>query len=136
MINKRKVRLMARTAMYVKHEGAEDIPKAKYYKQDYVGLNMWVTAIAVTIAYILILFLLACYNFEYIIDNLTTMNYTLLAVILIMVYILMMVIFLVAGYFVYSYRYAMAENGIRVYQSRLSKIYKLNRTDLNKRPEQ
>lgn len=136
MINKRKVRLMARTAMYVKHEGTEDIPKAKYYKQDYVGLNMWVTAIAVTIAYLLILLLLACYNFEYIIDNLTTMNYTLLAVILIMVYILMMVIFLVAGYFVYSYRYAAAENGIRVYQNRLSKIYKLNRTDLNKRPEQ
>ena len=136
MINKRKVRLMARTAMYVRHEGAEDLPKAKYYKQDYVGLNMWVTAIAVTIAYILILFLLACYNFEYIIDNLTTLNYTLLAVILIMVYILMMVIILGAGYFVYSYRYAMAENGIRVYQSRLSKIYKLNRTDLNKRPEQ
>ncbi len=26
MINKRKVRLMARTAMYLKHEGTEDIP--------------------------------------------------------------------------------------------------------------
>lgn len=132
MINKRKVRLMARTAMYVKHEGAEDIPKAKYYKRDYVGLHMWSTAIAVTIAYFLIMFLIACYNFEFIINNLTTMNYTLLAVILIMVYVLMMAIFLVAGYFVYSYRYAVAENGIKVYQSRLSKIYKLNRADSKK----
>ena len=53
MINKRKVRLMARTAMYLKHEGVEDLPKAKYYKSDYVGLYMWLTAIAVTVAFIL-----------------------------------------------------------------------------------
>lgn len=136
MINKRKVRLMARTAMYVRHEGSEDIPKAKYYKQDYVGLNMWMTAIAVTVAYLMILLLIACYNFEYIINNLTSINYTLLAVILVMVYILMMVVFLVAGYFVYSYRYSAAENGLRVYQNRLSKIYKLNRADLKKKSEQ
>ena len=32
MINKRKVRLMTRTAMYEKHECSNDINKAKYYK--------------------------------------------------------------------------------------------------------
>ena len=59
MINKRKVRLMARTAMYLKHEGTEDIPKSKYYRKDYVSLHMWLTAIAVTIAYFLLLILIA-----------------------------------------------------------------------------
>lgn len=58
MINKRKVRLMARTAMYLKHEGTEDIPKSKYYRKDYVSLHMWLTAIAVTIAYFYFLYLL------------------------------------------------------------------------------
>mgnify|MGYP000830207533 FL=1 len=52
MINKRKVRLMTRTAMYEKHECSNDINKAKYYKSDYVGLHMWTTAIAVTLSLI------------------------------------------------------------------------------------
>lgn len=129
MINKRKVRLMTRTAMYLKHEGGEDIPKAKYYKSDYIGINMWVTAIAVTIAYFLILLLVGCYNFEYIINHLTTMNYVALLAVIIMAYVLMMVIFLTAGYFVYSYRYVEAEAGIKVYQNRLQKIFKLNKAD-------
>lgn len=133
MINKRKVRLMARTAMYLKHEGVEDLPKAKYYKSDYVGLYMWLTAIAVTVAYFLILFLIACYNFEYIINHLTSINYTVLVVMLIMTYVLMMSVFLVIGYFVYSRRYTMAENGIRVYQNRLKKIFQLNKADRKKK---
>ena len=73
MINKRKVRLMTRTAMYEKHECSNDINKAKYYKSDYVGLHMWTTAIAVTIAYIIILMLVMSCNFEFIINNLTGM---------------------------------------------------------------
>jgi uncharacterized RDD family membrane protein YckC len=124
---------MARTAMYLKHEGVEDLPKAKYYKSDYVGLYMWLTAIAVTVAYFLILFLIACYNFEYIINHLTSINYTVLVVMLIMTYVLMMSVFLVIGYFVYSRRYTMAENGIRVYQNRLKKIFQLNKADRKKK---
>lgn len=92
MINKRKVRLMARTAMYLKHEGTEDIPKSKYYRKDYVSLHMWLTAIAVTIAYFLLLILIACCNFENLINRLTTMNYTVLLVVIILGYIAMMLI--------------------------------------------
>ena len=90
MINKRKVRLMARTAMYLKHEGTEDIPKSKYYRKDYVSLHMWLTAIAVTIAYFLLLILIACCNFESLINRLTTMNYTVLLVVIILGYIAML----------------------------------------------
>ena len=110
MINKRKVRLMARTAMYLKHEGTEDIPKSKYYRKDYVSLHMWLTAIAVTIAYFLLLILIACCNFENLINRLTTMNYTVLLVVIILGYIAMMLIFMFIAYFVYSYRYTESEN--------------------------
>lgn len=129
MVNKRKVRLMTRTALYEKHECSEDIPKAKYYKTDYVGLHMWTTAVAVTAAYFIILLLAAAYNFEYIVNNLTKMNYTLLVLLLVTVYATMMVLFLLIAYFVYSYKYTEAENGIKVYQSRLHKIFLMNKED-------
>ena len=66
---------MTRTAMYEKRDGAKDLPKAAYYRTDYVGVKMWCTAVAVTIAYVLILGLIALCNFEYFVNNLTRFNY-------------------------------------------------------------
>lgn len=129
MVNKRKVRLMARTAMYEKHDGATDLPKASYYKTDYVALQMWCTAIAVTVAYVLIIALVIACNFEYIINNLTKLNYMVIGVILGMGYIAMITLFLLVAYFLYSYRYIEAENGIKIYQSRLHKIFLMNKED-------
>ena len=133
MINKRKVRLMTRTAMYEKHECSNDINKAKYYKSDYVGLHKWTTAIAVTIAYIIILMLVMSCNFEFIINNLTNMNYTVLTVLLIMIYAAMMTVFMIIAYFIYSYRYVESENGIRIYRNRLHKIYLMNKAERNRK---
>ena len=133
MVNKRKVRLMARTAMYEKHECGSDLPKAKYYKSDYVGLHMWTTAFAVTIAYVICVFLVIACNFEFFINNITDLNYTVLAVILVMSYIAMMVVFMIIAYFIYSYRYIEAENGIRIYQNRLHKIFLMNKEDRKKK---
>lgn len=129
MVNKRKVRLMTRTAMYEKYEGDKDFPKASYYKTDYVAMQMWMTAIAVTFAYILIVALIIACNFEYIVNNLTDLNYRALIIILIMSYIALMTIYMLVSYFIYSYRYVEAENGIKLYQNRLHKIFLMNKED-------
>ena len=60
------------------------------------------------------------------------MNYTVLLVVIILGYIAMMLIFMFIAYFVYSHRYTESENGIKVYQNRLAKIYKLNKEDMKK----
>lgn len=129
MVNKRKVRLMTRTSMYEKHGGETDLSKAAYYKTDYVAIQMWFTAIAVTFAYILILALIFACNFEYIVNNLTDLNYRVLAVILIMSYIAIMTLYMLVSYFIYSYRFVEAENGIKIYQNRLHKIFLMNKED-------
>lgn len=129
MVNKRKVRLMSRTAMYEKHEGGKDLPKAAFYKSDYVSVNMWCTAIAVTVAYILILFLVIACNFEYAVSHLTDINYAILAVIVGVIYMAIMILYMLIAYFLYSYRFVEAENGIKIYQNWLHKIFLMNRED-------
>ncbi len=44
-------------------------------------------------------------------------------------YAAMMIFFLLVAYFVYSYKYVEAENGIKIYQSRLHKIFLMNKED-------
>ena len=48
MIDKRKVRLMTRAAIYEKRYGEEDIKITGYYQKDYSSLNTWITLIWVT----------------------------------------------------------------------------------------
>ena len=129
MVNKRKVRLMSRTAMYEKHEGNQDLPKAAFYKSDYVAVKMWCTAIAVTIAYILILCLVVACNFEYAVSHLTDINYGLLALVVGLIYVAIMVVYMLISYFIYSYRFVEAENGIKIYQNWLHKIFLMNKED-------
>jgi hypothetical protein len=129
MVNKRKVRLMSRTAMYEKHEGNQDLPKAAFYKSDYVAVKMWCTAIAVTIAYILILCLVVACNFEYAISHLTDINYGLLGLVVGLIYVAIMVVYMLISYFIYSYRFVEAENGIKIYQNWLHKIFLMNKED-------
>ena len=130
MISKRKVRFMARTAMYEKNQCTQSFPKAKYYKSDYLGLHMWITAVAVTVAYFIILALVIACNFERIINKLTDMNYTALAIILVSVYVAMMAFFMVVSYLVFSYRYVESENDIKVYQNRIHRIFLMNKADI------
>ena len=48
MVNKRKVRLMARTAMYEKHEGKRELKNVMYYRSDYIGMHMLFAGIGIT----------------------------------------------------------------------------------------
>lgn len=129
MVNKRKVRLMARTAMYEKHEGSTELKTAAYYKGDYVGLHMLLAGIGVTVAYLIALGLICAYKFEYILGHLTELNYRKLGSTTLIIYVLLLIAFQVISYFIYSFRYNENHSGIKLYLNRLKKIDKMNREE-------
>lgn len=75
MLNNRKVRLMARLAMYEQNEGKEDVRISKYFRTDFVRLNVLKTVVAITLGYLLILLLLIVYHSEYLIREAVTLDY-------------------------------------------------------------
>ena len=54
MVDKRKVRLMTKAAIYEKRHGEEDIKITGYYQKDYASLNTWITMIWVTVGFVLL----------------------------------------------------------------------------------
>ena len=44
---------MSRLAMYEQNEGKEDVRLSKYFRTDYVRLNVLKTVVAVTVGYLL-----------------------------------------------------------------------------------
>ena len=129
MVNKRKVRLMARTAMYEKHDGRKELKNAQYYRGDYIGMHMLFAGIGVTGGYLLTLVLVCIYRFEYIVNNLTKIDYRRLGSTLIVTYVLLLIAAQVMAYFVFSIRYGDYEDGMKMYISRLKKIDKLSREE-------
>lgn len=104
MVNKRKVRLMARTAMYEKHEGKRELKNVMYYRSDYIGMHMLFAGIGITGGYLLTLMLICAYRFEYIVNNLTKMDYRGLGSTLIVSYVLLLIVAQVISYFIFSMR--------------------------------
>ena len=51
MLDKRKIRLMTRAAIYDKTYGEEDMKITGYYQKDYISLNVWITLIWMTVGY-------------------------------------------------------------------------------------
>lgn len=120
---------MARTAMYEKHDGRKELKNARYYRGDYIGMHMLLAGIGVTGGYLLTLALICVYRFEYIVNNLTNIDYRRLGSTLIVTYVLLLIVAQVIAYFVFSIRYGDYEDGMKIYINRLKKIDKLNREE-------
>lgn len=120
---------MARTAMYEKHDGRKELKNARYYRGDYIGMHMLFAGIGVTGGYLLTLALICVYRFEYIVNNLTNIDYRRLGSTLIVTYVLLLIAAQVIAYFVFSIRYGDYEDGMKIYINRLKKIDKLNREE-------
>ena len=51
MLDKRKVRLMTKLALYEQKEGREDMKISAYYKKDYISMKTVATILWTTVGY-------------------------------------------------------------------------------------
>ena len=59
MLNENKVKMMTKMAIYEKNEGKKMLHNARYYKGDYVALAALKSTITTTLAFIIIVIMIA-----------------------------------------------------------------------------
>ena len=64
MINRERVILMTKMASYEENEGKKNIAICKYFRGDYIGWQMIKSAIAATVAFIVVLATYFLFHFE------------------------------------------------------------------------
>lgn len=104
MINNRKVRLMTRLAMYEESEGKEDIRLGKYFRRDFVRLQLFKNIIAVTVGYLFLVLLFLGYKMEFIISEAVNLDYLAMGRKLLAIYLVILVVY-VAGSLIFSMLY-------------------------------
>jgi len=75
VVNEEKTRIMIKVARHEKELGEKVINEGSYYKSDYVHLHTLSVIFNFSVAYALVLALLALYNIDYIFLNFVTINY-------------------------------------------------------------
>lgn len=128
MLDKRKIRLMTRAAIYEKEYGEEDLKISSYYRKDYTSLNTWITLIWVTVGYFLlggIIFL--CYG-ETLIEGITITRLLIVAAVAVALYLALIIIYAIGAGSFYSKKHARAKQRVKKYMRDITRLEKMNKT--------
>lgn len=132
MINEEKVRLMTKLAIYEENKGKGIIPISKYYREDYIGIQMLKSFFSGTVGYVLILMLMASYKLEWLINEIVKLDIVAMIIGIVAAYIVFMAAYLGVTYFIHSNRYKRAKKSLKAYDGVLKKlegIYEREETD-------
>lgn len=124
MLNNEKIRTMTKLAIYEEGKGKEDIKMAKYYKTDYVRLQVLKTAVSVTVGYLLVLLLVGMYKADYIISKIVTLNFIKLGQQILGFYIIIMAIYITCTILWYNVKYRKSRKNLSKYNKLLKKLVK------------
>ena len=122
MLNEERVVLMARLAAYEQSKGKKNIKINKYFRSDYLILQMLKTFLYMTISYVLLLGLYLLYNLETLMEELYQMDLVAFVQKIIMLYGVWMAAGFVITYLVYSYRYFRAKKSLKEFMQNLKKL--------------
>lgn len=125
MINEKKIILMTKLASYEENEGKKYMDIARYFRSDYVSLQLLKALISGTLAFVVVIGMAVLYDVEAFMKNLYQMNdlFDMLKEYG-MIYLILMGIYLLIVYIVANYRYHRSRQSLKVYYGNLKKLSK------------
>ncbi len=136
MLSRKKIKIMFRMASYERGVGKNDLNTIKYYKSDYVRLNILKSIVALTCAYALILAMIAMYNIDYIVREAVNLPYKKIGFTILGIYLLLVGVYTFISISVYSLRYDASRKRMQKYFRYLKYLKKYYQSDKAEYPEE
>lgn len=125
MINEEKVILMTKMASYETHEGKTHLAIGRYFRSDYISLQLLMSLICGTLTFCIIVGMAILYDLDTFMMNFYNTTDTIQLVKDIgIVYLVAMGIYLLITYIVATYRYHRSRQSLKTYYGNLKKISK------------
>lgn len=126
MLDKRRIRLMARMSAYEKNQIKQDLKISTYYKKDYASLNTLITLLWITIGYVIVAGLYALCNMDAILKNLDLNKLFLLVGIAVGVYLILVIIYCVCASSFYKAKHNHAKQRVKKFYRDLARLEKMD----------
>ena len=126
MVNEEKVSLLAKEAPLEAGEGKQALSMNRFFRGDYISLNLIGAWISFTVAFCLCVGLWAFYKMEYLMSNINRLDLPAMGRGLALLYLSLLGIFLLIHYVVYHNRYQRNKKRLAAYNhilKQLSHIY-------------
>lgn len=125
MLDKKRIRLMARMAAYEKKSAKEDLKISSYYKKDYSSLNTLITVLWITVGYVIAAGLVVLCNLDSLLENLNITKLLLIAAIAVAGYLVLLIVYCVCASSFYKSRHNKAKQRVKKYYRDLARLEKM-----------
>lgn len=125
MLNADRIILMTKMASYEEKEGKRNMMIGKYFRGDYIAVQVIKAVISVTIAFGVVFALFIFYDFEVFMQDIYKMDLLEFAKNVLTYYAVAIVVYGGIVYGVCTYRYAKAKNSLKRYYNNLRKLNSL-----------
>lgn len=122
MLNEERVILMTRMASYESDEGKKNMDIGKYFRGDYIGMQVLKSIISATVSFVICFALYLLYDFENFMENIYAMDLVQFAKDIVVIYVIDTVGYALITYIVFSYRYKKARKSLKKYYNNLRKL--------------
>lgn len=122
MINEEKVILMTRASLYEEKQKKKALKISKYFRHDYISLQLLAGWFFATISFILCAALWAVCHMEYLLNNIHKMDLKSFGLTILVLYVLTVAVYSCLLYGICSYRYSQARRSVGSYAQTLKKI--------------
>lgn len=125
MLSEERVILMTKLASYEEHEGKKNMKIGRYFRSDYIAVEIIKSVFCATLAFGLIFALFIFYDFEVFMQDIYKMDLISFATRILMYYGIWAASYGAVAYVVCARRYARAKKSLRLYYQNLKKLHSL-----------
>lgn len=125
MLDRSKVKLMTKLALYEQTQGKEDFKISEYYRKDYVGLHSICSFLWVTVGYICVWMLILLAGFDLIVGHMSLLLMLIMMLVAVVGYVVILAIYAGVTSHVYNKKHKDARQRVKMYNHDLIKLLKL-----------
>ncbi len=129
MTDEKRLHLMISLARFRQRNRDRALRVNRFYQGDYISLTLIRNFLLTTIAYVLLLALIALYHLDFVLANLNDLKFRPLLAIIIVSYLLMLGVYSVIAYTVARIRFVRAEARVEEYERQLGRLRRMYREE-------
>ena len=122
MLNEEKIILMTHMASYEKNEGKKNMAVGKFFRSDYITIQVLKAILSATIVYGACFAVYILYQFEDFMENIYNMDLIGFAKNVLIYYVVTVLVYTIISYVVCSVRYTKAQKNLKSYYQSLKKL--------------
>lgn len=120
---------MTRLASFEQSEGKKSTAIGTYFKSDYIWKEIIKSVIYATLTFFIVIALYICYDFEFIMEDIYSMDLMAFGKKVLFDYFLLVMIYGVITFVIYSLRYTRARRNLRRYYNNLRRLHQMYRKE-------